>query len=249
MKVTVLGSSGLIGSKLVNVLRQRGHDVVEAALETGLNTITGAGLAEALAGAQVAVDVTNSPSLEPKAALEFFQTSARSIATAEQEAGVSHHVALSIVGAERLEESGYLRAKIGQERAIKAAPIPYTIVRSTQFFDFLPGIAKAATIDQTVRLSPALVQPIASDDVAAALADVASTPPLYGTIEIAGPEAFGLADVVARFLSRTSDPRRVVADAGARYFGAVLQERSLLPEAGARLGATDFETWFSRIDK
>lgn len=245
MNITVLGASGLIGSKLVNRLRQEGHDVVAASLASGLNTITGAGLDEALAGAQVVVDVTNSPSFEDQAVLDFFETSGRNIVAAEVKAGIKHHVALSVVGTERLQESGYFRGKIAQENLIKASPIPYTILHSTQFFEFLGGIAKAGTVEQTVFVSPALVQPIASDDVVATLATIVANPPLHGIIEVAGPERVGLAELVQRFLIKTGDDRRVIADANARYFGAVLNDQSLTPGANPRIGSTSFEQWFS----
>jgi uncharacterized protein YbjT (DUF2867 family) len=245
MKITVLGASGLIGSKLVNLLRQEGHDVAAASLESGLNTITGAGLDEALAGAQVVVDVINSPSFEDKAVLEFFETSGRNIIAAEVKAGVKHHVALSVVGTERLQESGYFRGKMAQENLIKASPIPYTILHSTQFFEFLGGIAKSGTDGQTVHLSPALVQPIASDDVVATLAKIAVSPPANGIIEVAGPERVRLAELVKRFLIKTGDSRQVLPDANARYFGAVLNDQSLIPGANPRIGSRSFEEWFS----
>src|SRR5262245_18419664 len=245
MEITVLGASGLIGSKLVNLLRQQGHAVAAASLESGLNTITGAGLDEALVGAHVVVDVTNSPSFEDKAVLEFFETSGRNIIAAEVKAGVKHHVALSVVGTERLQESGYFRGKIAQENLIKASPIPYTILRSTQFFEFLGGIAKSGTVGQTVHLSPALVQPIASDDVAATLAKIAVSPPINGIIEVAGPERVSLAELVKRLLINMGDSRLVMADANARYFGAVLNDQSLIPGANPRIGSRSFEEWFS----
>ncbi len=246
MKITVLGGSGLIGSKLVNLLRQEGHEVVAASLASGVNTITGEGLGEALAGAQVVVDVTNSPSFEDKAVLDFFETSGRNIVAAEVKAGVKHHVALSVVGTERLQESGYFRGKMAQENLIKASPIPYTILHSTQFFEFLGGIAQSGTVGQTVHLSPALVQPIASDDVAATLAKIAVSPPVNGIIEVAGPERVSLAELVKRFLINMGDSRHVVADSSARYFGAVLNDQSLTPGANPRIGPTSFEEWFSK---
>jgi uncharacterized protein YbjT (DUF2867 family) len=245
-KIVVIGGSGLIGSKLVNTLRQAGHEVVAASPDSGVNTVTGEGLAEALAGAQVVVDVANSPSFEDHAVLEFFQTSGRNLLAAEAAAGVRHHVALSIVGSDRLPDSGYLRAKLAQEALIKASGIPYTIVRSTQFFEFMRGIAKDATTGETVRLSPALVQPIASDDVAAALADVAVAAPAYSTIEVAGPERVGLEELVRRYLSANKDPRQVIADVHARYFGTELDDRSLTPGDNPRVGATRFEEWLRR---
>lgn len=246
MKIVVIGGTGLIGTKVVDRLRQQGHEVVAASPNTGVNTITGEGLAEALIGAQVVVDVANSPSFEDKAVLEFFETAGRNLLAAEAKAGVRHHIALSVVGADSLPDSGYLRAKVAQENLIKASPIPYTIVRSTQFFEFLGGIAHSATVGQTVRLSPALVQPIASDDVAGALTDVALSPPVKGTVEIAGPERVSLSEIVARFLKATHDPREVVPDVSARYFGAILNDQSLTPGDSPRLGAINFEEWMSQ---
>jgi uncharacterized protein YbjT (DUF2867 family) len=246
MKIVVIGGSGLIGTKLVKRLRERGHEVVAASPNSGVNTITGEGLAQALAGAQVVVDVANSPSFEDKAVLEFFETSGRNLLRAEAEAGVGHHVALSVVGADRLPDSGYLRAKLAQEKLIKACKIPYTILRSTQFFEFLGGIAQSATNGKMVRLSPALLQPIVSDDVADALADVTLAAPVNGTIEVAGPERISLDDLVRRFLSAKKDPRHVVADVHARYFGAELNDQSLTPGENPRIGPTRFEDWLGR---
>jgi uncharacterized protein YbjT (DUF2867 family) len=246
MKIVVIGGTGLIGTRLVNDLRQGGHDVVAASPASGVNTITGDGLADALAGAEVVVDVANSPSLDGQAALEFFETSGRNLLAAEAAAGVRHHVALSIVGADRLAESGYLRAKLAQERLIKASKVPFTIVRSTQFFEFMNGIAKDATTGQTVSLSPALLQPIAADDVAAALAEVAVGVPANRTIEVAGPERLGLDELVRRFLAAMKDARQVVADAHARYFGAELNDQSLTPGDSPRLGRTRFADWLNR---
>jgi uncharacterized protein YbjT (DUF2867 family) len=246
MKIVVIGGSGLIGSKLVKNLRQLGHDVVAASPSSGVNTITGEGLSEALAGAQVVVDVANSPSWEDKAVLEFFETSGRNLLAAEAAAGVKHHVALSVVGTERLLASGYFRAKMAQEKLIKASKVPYTIVRATQFFEFVGGIAQSATDGQTVRLSPALLQPIASDDVAAALAQVVVDAPLNGTVELAGPERLPLDKLVGRFLSATRDPREVVTDVHARYFGLELNDQSLTPGDNPRIGPTRFEDWLSR---
>jgi uncharacterized protein YbjT (DUF2867 family) len=247
MKFVIIGGTGLIGSKLVSKLQQAGHEVVAASPNSGVNTITGEGLAEALAGADVVVDLANSPSFEDRAVLEFFERSGHNLLAAEAAAGVKHHVALSIVGADRATDSGYLRAKMAQERLIKESRIPYTIVRSTQFFEFMRSIAQSATSGQTVRLSPALMQPIASDDVVAALADVALRPPANGTIEIAGPEKVGLDALVRRFLSAIKDTRQVVADVHARYFGAELNDASLTPGDGARLGKTRFEDWLRRF--
>lgn len=246
MKIVVIGGTGLIGSKLVKQLTARGHEAVAASPNTGVNTLTGEGLAQALVGAQVVVDVANSPSFEDKAVLDFFETSGRNLLAAEAAAGVQHHVALSVVGTERLQASGYFRAKLAQEKLIRAASIPYTIVHATQFMEFLGGIAQAGTEGQTVRLSPALVQPIASDDVATAMADAALGAPVNGTIEIAGPERVGLAALVRRYLAAIGDARTVVADAGASYFGVQLDDRSLTPGDAPRLGAITFETWMAQ---
>jgi uncharacterized protein YbjT (DUF2867 family) len=246
MKIVVIGGSGLIGTKLVNKLRALGHEVVAASPTSGVNTITGEGLAEALAGAQVVVDVANSPSFEDKAVLAFFETSGRNLLAAEAAAGVRHHVALSVVGTDRLLQSGYFRAKMAQEDLIKASKVPYTILRSTQFFDFMGGIAQSATDGQTVRLSPALMQPVVSDDVAAALADVTLGAPVNGTIELAGPEQFRLDELVRRFLSANQDARQVIPDVHARYFGAELNDQSLIPGDNPRIAPTRFEDWLSR---
>ena len=246
MKIVVIGGTGLIGTKLVNKLRQSGHEVVAASPASGVNTITGEGLAEALAGAQVVVDVANSPSFEDKAVLEFFETSGRNLLAAEAAAGVGHHVALSVVGTDRLQESGYFRGKMAQENLIKASKIPYTILRSTQFFEFMRGIAQSGTVGQTVHLSPALVQPIVSDDVADAMADVTLGAPVNGTIEIAGPERVRLDELVGRFLRATQDPREVVTDVHARYFGVELNDQSLTPGDNPRIAPTRFEDWLSR---
>jgi len=246
MKIVVIGGTGLIGTKLVNNLRERGHEVLAASPKSGVNTFTGEGLAEALTGAQVVVDVANAPSWEDKAVLEFFETAGRNLLAAEKAAGVRHHVALSIVGADRLPASGYLRAKVAQENLIKASGIPFTIVRSTQFFEFVKGIIESATEGQTVRLSPALMQPIASDDVAAALTGLALAEPSNDTIEIAGPEPIRMDELARRFLSATRDPRKVTADVHARYFGTELNDQSLTPGDKARLGPTRFEEWLSR---
>jgi uncharacterized protein YbjT (DUF2867 family) len=245
MKIVVIGASGLIGSRLVRLLRQRGQDVVEASLETGVNTLTGEGLDTALAGAEAVVDVTNSPSLEGRVAQEFFETSGRNIIAAEQKAGVRHHVILSIVGTENLQESGYFRGKLAQEKLAQASPIPFTILRSTQFFEFLRGIANSAAGDQTVHLSPALFQPIAADDAVAALADVTMGTPAAGIVEVAGPERVSMAALIKRYLAETGDSRTVIADAGVRYFGAVLNDGSLTPGANPRPGSTSFEQWLS----
>ena len=249
MKVVVIGGSGLIGTKLVNNLRQRGHQVLAASPATGVNTITGESLAEALAGAQVVVDVANSPSFEDKAVLEFFETSGRNLLAAEAAVGVKHHVALSVVGTDRLPDSGYLRAKVAQESLIKASKIPYTILRSTQFFEFLGGIAQAGTDGNTVRLSPALAQPIAANDVANALTDVVLGAPVNGIVEIGGPERVGLAELVQRFLTAKHDGRTVVPDIHARYFGAELNDQSLVPGDDARIAPTHFEDWLAESSR
>jgi uncharacterized protein YbjT (DUF2867 family) len=248
MKIVIIGGTGLIGTKLVNNLRARGHDVVAASPSSGVNTFTGEGLAETLKGAQVVVDVANAPLWDDKAVLEFFETAGRNLLGAEKAAGVRHHVALSIVGADRLPASGYLRAKVAQENLIKASGVPFTIVRSTQFFEFVKGIAQSATEGQTVRLSPGMMQPIAADDVAAALTDVAVAEPVRGTVEIAGPEPIRMDEFVRRYLSATQDPRKVTTDVHARYFGAELTDQSLVPAPGdnSRLGPTRFDEWLSR---
>jgi len=246
MKIVVIGGSGLIGAKLVKNLRDRGHAVVAASPASGINTITREGLDEALADANVVVDVANSPSFEDRAVLAFFETSTRNLLAAEAAAGVRHHVALSVVGADRLPGSGYLGAKMAQEALIEASTIPYTIVRSTQFFEFLGGIAQTNTEGTTVRLSSAPFQPIASDDVVAALTDVALGTPVDGVVEVAGPERVGMAELVQRFLHAKRDPRTVVPDAHGRYFGVELNDESLVPGASARIAATRFADWLQR---
>jgi len=246
MKIVVLGGTGLIGSKVVNLLRARGHEVVAASPSQGINSITGEGLTEALTGAQVVVDVTNSPSFEDKAVLEFFETSTRNVLAAEVKTGVIHHVAVSIVGSERLPASGYLRAKVAQEKLIKASPIPYTIVRATQFFEFVGGIADSATNGQTVSLPSALFQPILSDDVVSALAKIVVAKPLNGTIELAGPDVLPFDEVVRQYLVAHHDPRTVVTDEQAHYFGTPLEKRSLVPGENALLGSTRFADWLNR---
>jgi uncharacterized protein YbjT (DUF2867 family) len=243
MKIVVIGGTGLIGSKLVPKLREHGHDALAAAPNSGVNTITGEGLAEALKGASVVVDVSNSPSFEDAAVLAFFETSTRNLLAAEADAGVGHHVALSVVGTERLLESGYFRGKIAQEKLIKSSSIPYSIVHATQFFEFVKSIAAAATDGNTVRLAPVLIQPMAADDVAAAVGKVAVGKPLNGTVEVAGPEQLRLDEFIRQGLGEQSDPRQVVADPEARYFGAKLMERTLVPGDDARLGETRFEDW------
>jgi uncharacterized protein YbjT (DUF2867 family) len=246
MKIVVIGGTGLIGTKLVNNLRHLGQEVVAASPRSGVNTFTGEGVAEALTGAQVVVDLANAPSWEDKAVLEFFQTAGRNLLAAEAATGVRHHIALSIVGTDRLPASGYLRAKVAQENLIKTSGIPFTIVRSTQFFEFAKGLVQAATEGQTVRLSPAFMQPIAGDDVAAILADVALAKPLNGIVEIAGPEPIRMDELARRFLSATQDPRKVTTDVHAKYFGTELNDQSLTPGADARLGPTRFGDWLSR---
>ena len=246
MKIIVIGGTGLIGSRLVAKLVAHGHDAVPASPGTGVNTLTGEGLTEALAGADVVVDVSNSPSFEDTAVLEFFETSTRNILDAEAAAGVGHHVALSVVGTERLAESGYMRAKTTQEKLIKNSSIPCTIVHATQFFEFAARTADEATDGDTVRVPPVLIQPMAADDVATAMCDVALAAPLNNTIEIAGPEPLRFEDFVRQALRRGGDQRVVVADPQARYFGARLGERTLLPGDGAQLGPTRFGDWLSR---
>jgi uncharacterized protein YbjT (DUF2867 family) len=246
MKVVVIGGSGLIGTKLVKNLQARGYTVVAASPASGVNTITGQGVAEALAGATVVVDVANSPSSEDNAAMQFFATSGHNLLSAGAVAGVKHHVALSIVGVDRLSDSGYLRAKLAQEALVKASSIPYTIVRSTQFFEFLPGLAQTNTHARTVRLSPALFQPIAAEDVAAVLTDVALGAPTNSIVEVAGPERVRMAQLVEHFLCARQDRRTVLADPHAAYFGVELNNLSLLPGDGARIGATRFEDWLPK---
>src|SRR5580700_12119101 len=246
MKIVVIGGTGLIGSKLVADLAAHGHDAVPASPGTGVNTLTGEGLAEALTGADVVVDVSNSPSFEDTAVLEFFETSTRNILDAEAAAGVGHHVALSVVGTERMTESGYMRAKIAQEKLIKNSAIRYTIVHATQFFEFAARTADEASNDGTVRVPPVLIQPMAAEDVAAAVCDITLAAPLNTTIEIAGPEAIRFEDWVREALRAAGDQRVVVADPQARYFGIRLSERTLLPGDGAELGATTFADWLSR---
>ena len=246
MKIVVIGGSGLIGKKLVKNLRQQGHEVVAASPSLGVNTVTGEGLAEALAGAQVVVDVANAPSWEDKAVLEFFETSGRNLLAAEAAAGVGHHVALSVVGTDRLLASGYFRAKMAQENLIKASPIPYTIVRATQFFEFVGGIAQSATEGQTVRLPPVLMQPIVSDDVATVMADAALAEPLNGTVDLAGPEPIRQDDLVRQFLNATRDARTVITDSKTLYYGIAVNDQSLTPGDNPRLGPTRFADWLSR---
>lgn len=243
MKIVVIGGTGLIGSKLVTKLREHGHQAVPASPDTGVNTLTGQGLPEALAGADVVVDVSNSPSFEDAAVLKFFETSTGNLLAAEAAAGVRHHVALSVVGTDRLAESGYFRAKIAQEYLIRKSSIPYSIVHATQFFEFIKGIADAATVGKTVRLAPVLIQPMAADDVAKAVGRVSVGAPLNGILEVAGPQQFRLDELVRDDLRARNDGREVVADPKARYFGAKLVERSLLPGDGASIAETRFEDW------
>lgn len=246
MKIVVIGGTGLIGTKLVKRLREAGHVVLAASPDTGVNTITGKGLAEALMGAQVVVDLANSPSFEDKAVLEFFETAGRNLMAAERAAGVGHHLALSVVGADRLPASGYLRAKMAQENLIKSSGIPYTILRSTQFFEFIKGIVASAAEGDLIRLSPALLQPIGSDDVAAALAELTIGPPLNRTVEVAGPEACPLDQLARKFMAASGDKRTVIADVHARYFGTELNDQSLTPGANPRIGALRFGDWLDR---
>jgi uncharacterized protein YbjT (DUF2867 family) len=245
MKIVVIGGTGLIGSKVVALLTESGHEAVAASPRLGVNTITGEGLAAALDGASVVVDVSNAPSFEDQAVLEFFQTSTRNLLAAEAAAGVVHHVALSVVGTERLGESGYFRGKIAQEALIRDSGIPYSIVHATQFFEFIPGIADDATDGATVRLPPALFQPMAADDVARAVVKVALGSPVNGIVEVAGPEQFRLDDLIRQTLGARHDPRDVVTDPHARYFGAELHVRTLVPSDGALLSETRFEDWLS----
>jgi uncharacterized protein YbjT (DUF2867 family) len=243
MKIVIIGGTGLIGKKMVNILRQQGSEVVAASPSSGINTITGEGLAKALNGAQVVVDVANAPSWEDKAVLEFFETSGRNLLAAETAAGVKHHVALSVVGTDRLLASGYFRAKMAQEKLIKASKIPYTIVRATQFFEFVGSIADLATKGTTVRAPSVLMQAIAADDVARALADVAVGEPINGTLEIAGPEPIRQDELLRQFLSATGDTRKVIVDAHARYYGLEVNDQSLVPGPNPRLGSTRFAEW------
>jgi uncharacterized protein YbjT (DUF2867 family) len=245
MKIVVIGGTGLIGTKLASKLRQRGHEVVAAARSTGVDAITGEGLDKVLSGAEIIVDVANSPSFEDRAVLSFFETAGRNLLAAEAAAKVQHHVALSVVGADRLPENGYFRAKLAQENLIRAAKIPYTILRATQFFEFVGGIVDSSSDGKIVRLSPALFQPVASDDVAAALADVTLGAPVNGTVELAGPEKFSLDEFARKYLIATKDPRKVVADIHARYFGTELDDRSLTPGKNPRLGSVCFEDWLA----
>src|SRR5829696_6445797 len=246
MKIVIIGGSGLIGTKLVNRLRERGHEVVAASPSSGVNAVTGEGLAGALAGARVVVDVANSPSWVDAAVMEFFDASTRNLLAAEAAAGVGHHVALSVVGADRMPDSGYMRAKVNQEELIEAGGVPFSIVRATQFFEFLGWIADSGAEGDTVRLSTAPMQPLAADDVAAALADIAVGAPVNPTVELAGPEAMSIAEFVGRFMAASGDKRRVVADPQALYSGAAMGSRGIAPGANPRLGPTRFQQWISR---
>ena len=245
MKIVVIGGTGLIGSKTVAILRQRGHEVVAGSPKTGVNSITGEGLKDAMAGAQVVIDLANSPSFEDKAVLEFFETSGRNLFAAETAARVRHHVALSIVGTDR-SDNGYFRAKVAQEKLIEASGIPFTIIRSTQFLEFLRGIADESADGNAVRLSPGLFQPIAAEDVAAIVAEVAGTAPRNGIVEIAGPERAPFNEIVARYLKAVGDPRQVVRDPEARYWGGRVEEHSLVPLGEARLGHIGLDEWLRR---
>jgi uncharacterized protein YbjT (DUF2867 family) len=246
MKIVVIGGTGLIGSKTVAILRQGGHEAVAASPKSGINSITGEGLKEAMAGAQVVIDLANSPSFEDKAVLEFFETSGRNLLAAETAASVRHHVALSIVGTDRTPDNGYFRAKVVQEKLIKSSGIPYTIIRATQFLEFLRGIADSSADGNVVRLSPGLFQPIAADDVAAIVADVALAAPRNGLVEIAGPEQAPFNEIVAHYLKAIGDPREVVSDREARYFGGRVEEHSLVPLGEARLGRIGLDEWLRR---
>jgi uncharacterized protein YbjT (DUF2867 family) len=246
MKVVVIGGTGLIGSKLVEKLRKAGHDPLAASLDTGVNTITGAGLTDALQGAEVVVDVSNSPVMDDDAVLDFFQTSSRNLLATEIAAGVSHHVVLSVVGADRLPDSGYLRAKVAQEEAVKSSGVPYTIVRASQFFEFIYRLADSSSSGEAIHLAPVFVQPESADDVAATLCEVAVHEPVNGTVELGGPEQFRLDELARRVLRAHKDERLVEADAHARYFGAELDDHSLTPGPNARIASTRFEDWLSQ---
>ena len=247
MKIVVIGGSGLIGTKLVNKLREHGHEVVAASPASGVDTLTGAGLTEALKGASVVVDVSNAPSWEDAAVMKFFETSTVNLLAYEAAAGVGHHVALSVVGTDRLLESGYFRAKIAQEKLIKGSSIPYSIVHATQFFEFIKGIADISTVDNKVVLPPVLIQPMAADDVAAEVGRIAIGAPVNGTIEVGGPEKFHLDELARRFLAAREDPREVITDPQARYYGVEVSEKTLVPGDDARLGETRFEAWLTQF--
>lgn len=246
MKIVVIGGSGLIGTKLVKILRAEGHETIAASPNSGVNTITGEGLADVMTGAQIVVDVANSPSFEDKAVMDFFMTSGRNLLAAEAAAGVGHHVALSVVGSDRLPDSGYLRAKLAQETIVKGSGIPYTILRSTQFFEFIDTIVQSGTSGDEVRLPHGLIQPVMSDDVAAALAEIAVAAPLNDTVEIGGPEALPMDELARRVLTAKRDKRRVIADADARYFGTKLDKSSLTPGDNPRIGSLNLSDWLAR---
>ena len=247
MKIVVIGGTGLIGSKVVEKLKQEGHEVIAAAPNTGVNAITGEGLADALAGAQVVVDVANSPSFEDQAAMDFFQTAGKNLTVAEKAAGIKHHVALSVVGTDRLQDSGYFRAKLAQEKIIKSSPIPYTLIRATQFFEFVRSIPQFSTEGNTVRLPPVLFEPMAADDVASTLAEAALAEPVNDTIEIAGPDTFTLDEPVRKVLEYDNDMRKVIADPQALYFGVKVTEKALVPGPNPRLGSTKFDWWLTHV--
>jgi uncharacterized protein YbjT (DUF2867 family) len=247
MKIVVIGGTGLIGSKVVQNLQQKGHEAIAAAPNTGVDTVTGEGLAEALEGAEVVVDVANSPSFEDKAAMDFFQTAGRNITAAEVAAGVKHHVALSVVNTDQMQSSGYFRAKLAQERMIQSSPISYTLIHATQFFEFLRAIAGVSTKGDEVRLPPVQFQPIAAEDVAAAVAEAALAEPVNGVIEIAGPDRFTLDEPIRRTLAYDHDPRKVIADPAASYYGIEVNDGTLVPGAGAHLGATKFDWWLTHV--
>lgn len=246
MKILVIGGSGLIGCKVVNNLRQLGYEVVVGSPSNGINILTGAGLDDAVKGAQVVIDLSNSPSFEDQAVLDFFETSGRNLLAAEEKAGVKHHIALSVVGTDRMLESGYFRAKMAQENLIKQSKVPYTIVRSTQFFEFLAGIAQFGTVGNEIRLSPAHVQPISSDDIAAIVTDTALEQPINATFDAAGPEKFGLAELMRRYLEALGDQRIIAADPNAAYYGAQINDQSLTPTGEARIATTGFSAWLSK---
>jgi len=247
MKIVVIGGTGLIGTKLVSRLRRCGHEVVAASLETGVNIITGEGLGRAVEGAEVLVDVANSPSFEDRAVLKFFETAGGNLLAAETSAGVQHHLTLSVVGSDRLADNGYLRAKLAQEMLVETSGIPYTILRSTQFFEFVGAIIDSATVAGTVRLSPALFQPVAADEVVAVLADLALEPPLNSIVEVAGPEARPMDEMAREYLTATQDKRQVIADVHARYFGSQLDDRSLTPGGSHRAGSIHFTDWLRSL--
>ncbi|HEX5958871.1 MAG TPA: SDR family oxidoreductase [Hyphomicrobiaceae bacterium] len=247
MKIVVIGGTGLIGSKVVEKIRQKGHEAIAAAPNTGVNTITGEGLAAAFSGAAVVVDVSNSPSFEEKAAMDFFQTAGKNITAAETAAGVKHHVALSVVGTNRLQDSGYFRAKLAQEKQVENSPIPYTLIHATQFFEFVRAIAQFSIVGDAVRLPPVRFQPIAAEDVASAVAAAALAAPANDTIEIAGPDTFTLDEPVRQALAHDGDPRKVIADPSAPYFGVKVSDKTLVPGPGARLGATKFDWWLTHV--